>query len=194
MLKGLYDWTLARCAHRHAERWLGAISFAEASVFPIPPDVLLAPMCLARPDRAFRFAFITTVTSVMGALAGYAIGLFLFETVGRAVLSVYGADAQFAAFSADFNAHGWLIVFLAGFTPIPFKVVTIAAGATGMPLGILLAGSFLSRGLRFFLVAALLWRWGAPMKAFIDRHFSLLTLAFGLLAVGGFLVVGLWRP
>jgi membrane protein YqaA with SNARE-associated domain len=194
MFRGLYEWTLARCAHRHAERWLGVISFAEASVFPIPPDVLLAPMCLARPERAFRFAAITTIASVLGALAGYAIGLFLFETVGRAVLDLYGASDQFSAFAEDFNAHGWLIVFLAGFTPIPFKVVTIAAGATGMPLVILLAGSLVSRGLRFFIVAALLWRWGVPMKTFIDRHFAMLTLAFGALAVGGFVAVGLWRP
>lgn len=191
MLRRLYDWTIEKCGHAHAERWLAAISFAEASFFPIPPDTLLAPMCLARPARAFRYAFICTAASVLGALLGYAIGYFLFETVGQPILSFYGAGAQFEKFAADFNEHGWAIVFLAGFTPLPFKVVTIAAGATVMPLHILIIASIISRAARFFLVAGLLWKFGVPMQRLIDRHFALITTAFGALLVGGFVAIGL---
>ncbi len=187
----IYNWTLDKCGHRHAERYLAGISFAEASFFPIPPDVLLAPMCLARPSRAFRFAAICTIASVLGALLGYAIGFFLFETIGKAILDFYGAGEKFDAFAADFNEYGWVIVFLAGFTPIPFKVITIAAGATALPLPVLIIASLISRATRFFLVAALLWKWGEPMKRLIDKHFALLTTVFGIMLVGGFLLIGL---
>lgn len=189
MLRRLYDWTLEKCEHRFAERWLAFISFVESSVFPIPPDVLLGPMCLARPDRAFRYAFICTVASVLGALLGYAIGMFLFETVGQWVLSMYGLEDKFAGFSDAFNEQGWLIVLLAGFTPLPFKVITIAAGATAMPLYILLFASVIARSARFFLVAALLWKFGPPMKALIDKHFALLTTLFGIALIGGFIAL-----
>lgn len=191
MLRRLYDWTIEKCRHPFAERWLAVVSFAEASFFPIPPDVLLAPMCLARPSRAFRYAFICTAASVLGALLGYAIGYFLFETIGRPILGFYGAGAKFDGFAADFNRHGAAIVFLAGFTPLPFKVITIAAGATSMPLPVLIGASIVSRAARFFLVAALLWKWGEPMQRIIDRHFALLTTAFGVMLVGGFLAIGL---
>ena len=190
MLKRLYDWTLDKCRHPHAERYLAGISFAEASFFPIPPDVLLAPMCLAEPNKALRFAFICTLASVAGALLGYAIGLLAFETVGRPILAFYGAETKFASFASRFNETGWIVVFLAGFTPLPFKVITIAAGATQMALPVLIIASLVSRAARFFLVAFLLWKFGAPMKTFIDRHFALLTTAFGVLLVGGFLLVG----
>ncbi|WP_448582752.1 YqaA family protein [Thermaurantiacus sp.] len=190
MLRSLYDWTLSRCSHPHAERWLAAVSFAEASFFPIPPDALLAPMCLARPEQALRYALVCTLASVAGALLGYAIGMFLFETVGRPILEFYGAMAKFDRLAAEFNAHGPLIVFLAGFTPLPFKVITIAAGATALPLPVLILASLVSRAARFFLVAVLLWKFGAPMKEFIDRNFALLTTAFGVLLVGGFAVIG----
>ncbi len=191
MLRRLYDWTIEKCRHPQAERWLAGISFAEASFFPIPPDVLLAPMCLARPSLAFRYAFICTAASVIGALLGYAIGYFLFDAIGQPILNFYGAGEKFDSFAADFNAQGWIIVFLAGFTPLPFKVITIAAGATAMPLPVLIGAAIVSRAARFFLVAALLWKWGEPMQAFIDRHFALLTTAFGVLLVGGFLAIGM---
>jgi membrane protein YqaA with SNARE-associated domain len=191
MLRGLYDWTLAKCRHPQAERWLAGISFAEASFFPIPPDVLLAPMCLADPARAFRYAAITTIASVAGAILGYLIGMFLFEGVGKPILQFYGGMDAFNRFKDAFNEQGWLVVLLAGFTPIPFKVVTITAGATAMPLFILVAGSILARAARFFLVAGLLWQFGPPMQVFIERHFNLLSLLFGVLLVGGFVVVGL---
>lgn len=189
MLKRLYEWMLDKAAHRHAPRWLAGVSFAESSFFPIPPDAMLVPMCLARPDRAFYYAFVCTVASVLGGLAGYAIGYFLFEAVGEPILGFYGLGHAFEQFAADFNEQGWIIVLLAGFTPLPFKVITIAAGATAMPLYILIFASIIARAARFFLVAGLLWRFGEPMKRIIDRHFALLTTVVGIVGVGGFLAV-----
>lgn len=189
MLSRLYQWMLAKAAHRHADRWLAVISFMESSFFPIPPDALLAPMCLARPERSFYYAFVCTAASVLGALLGYAIGFFLFDTIGEAILNLYGLSGQFASFAGSFNEQGWIIVFLAGFTPLPYKVITIAAGATAMPLYILVGASIISRAGRFFLVAALLWKFGAPMKRLIDRHFGLITTIGGVLLVGGFLAL-----
>lgn len=189
MLKKLYNWTLEKAAHRHAERWLAFISFIESSFFPIPPDVMLAPMCLARPEKAFRFALICTLASLAGALLGYAIGYFLFETVGQSILSFYGLGDTFETFKQAFNAQGWLIVLLAGFTPLPFKVITIAAGATAMPLHILMIAALLARSARFFLVALLLHYFGQPMKDWIDRHFALATTLGGILFVGGFIAL-----
>ncbi|MGP1354787.1 MAG: YqaA family protein [Parasphingopyxis sp.] len=189
MLKRLYHWTLEKAGHRQAERWLGGVSFVESSFFPIPPDVMLLPMCLARPDRAFRYATICTITSVLGAVLGYAIGYFLFETVGQPIIEFYGYTGDFESFATSFNEQGWIIVLLAGFTPLPFKVITIAAGATGLPLHILIPAAIIARGARFFLVAALLWKFGEPMKAFIEKYFGLLTALAGVLLVGGFVAV-----
>lgn len=189
MLKRLYEWTLEKAGHRHAERWLGAISFAESSFFPIPPDIMLIPMCLAKPERAFRYALVCTIASVLGALLGYAIGYFLFETVGQAILDFYGLGDRFESFAAQFNDQGWIIVLLAGFTPLPFKVITIAAGATAMPLYILIAAAVIARSARFFLVAALLWKFGEPVKRIIDRHFGLLTTAVAIVGIGGFVAI-----
>jgi len=194
MLKRLYEWTLAKAAHDQAPRWLAVVSFVESSFFPIPPDVMLAPMCLARPERAFRYALICTIASVVGALLGYAIGYFLFETVGQPILAFYGLGDRFAEFSESFNEQGWIIVLLAGFTPLPFKVITIAAGATQMPLHILIAASIIARSARFFLVAALLWKFGAPMKAWIDRNFALATTVVGVLLIGGFVALRFILP
>lgn len=189
MLKRLYEWTLEKAGHRHAERWLGAISFMESSFFPIPPDIMLIPMCLAKPERAFRYALICTIASVLGALLGYAIGYFLFEALGQPILSFYGLNSEFESFAAQFNDQGWIIVLLAGFTPLPFKVITIAAGATAMPLYVLLFAAVIARSARFFLVAALLWKFGEPMKRIIDKHFGLLTTVAGVLLVGGFIAI-----
>ena len=189
MLKRLYDWTLEKAAHRHAERWLFAISFMESSFFPIPPDVVLAPMCLARPEKAWRYALICTIASVLGALLGYAIGYFLFETIGQAILNFYGVGDQFEVFKANFNEQGWLIVLLAGFTPLPFKVITIAAGTTAMPIYILIFAAIIARAARFFLVAGLLRYFGPPMKLWIEKNFALATTVGGILFVGGFVAI-----
>ncbi len=189
MLKKLYEWMLEKAAHRQATKWLAGISFAESSFFPIPPDVMLAPMCLAKPERAYWYALICTIASVLGSLVGYAIGYFVFETVGMPILEFYGASEKFDVFAQNFNEQGWVVVLLAGFTPLPFKVITIAAGSTAMPLYILIGAAIIARSARFFLVAILLRYFGPPMKAWIDRNFALATTAVGVLFVGGFAAV-----
>ncbi len=189
MLKRLYDWMLDKAAHRQAPKWLAAISFAESSFFPIPPDAMLAPMCLAKPERSWWYALICSVASVLGSLLGYAIGYFVFETIGMPILEFYGVTEKFSVFAQNFNEQGWIVVLLAGFTPLPFKVITIAAGSTAMPLQILIGAAIVARSARFFLVAALLRFFGPPMKLWIDRNFALATTLVGILFVGGFVAV-----
>ena len=190
MLRRLYDWVMDLAGHRHAERLLAAVAFIESSVFPIPPDVMLMPMAYARPDRAFRYAAVATVASVLGGLAGYAIGYFLFETVGRAILDFYGLSQEFETFALKFNEYGAAIVFFAGLTPFPYKVITIASGVTGLNLVAFIAASIAARGLRFFLVCGLIYWFGPPVRAFIERNLGWMTLIFGVLLVGGFLAAG----
>jgi len=191
MLRKLYDWTLSIAAHRHARWWLAAISFAESSFFPVPPDVALMPMVLAERKRAFEYALICTIASVLGGIAGYAIGYFLFDTIGEWILSTYGYHGKFDAVQQSYNEHGAWIVFTAGLTPIPYKVFTIASGVTQLNLFIFIVASTASRGLRFFAVAGLLWWFGPPIRAFIDKYFGLLSFLFVVLLIGGFLAVGL---
>jgi membrane protein YqaA with SNARE-associated domain len=187
----LYEWTLAQAARPHALWVLGAISFIESSVFPIPPDVLLIPMVLARPTRAWLIALVCTVSSVLGGLLGYAIGALLFEAIGQPILQFYGYLPEFSEFQARYNDWGAWIVFFAGLTPFPYKVITIASGVTGLDLTTFIVASVLSRGLRFFLVAALLWWMGEPIKRFIENNLGWLTIAFFVLLFGGFLVIKL---
>ena len=175
MLQRTYDRVMGLAAHRHAIWWLAAISFIESSVFPIPPDVLLIPMVLAARTQAWRIAAVCTVASVLGGLAGYGIGAFLFEALGRPLLEFYGYAGKFESFRAQYNEWGAWIVAGAGITPFPYKVITIA--------------SVLSRGARFFMVAALLWWIGPPVRVFIERHLALLTTAFFALLFGGFIVL-----
>lgn len=189
MLRTLYDWTLALAGHRRAQWGLALVSFIESSIFPIPPDVVLMPMVLAARERAWRLATTCTVASVLGGLAGYGIGFFLFDTIGQAILDFYGYAEKFGRFQDWYNAHGAWIVFGAGFTPIPYKVFTIASGVTQLDLLTFVVASTLSRGARFFLVAALLWRFGAPIRAFIERWLGLLTLLFFVLLFGSFLAL-----
>jgi membrane protein YqaA with SNARE-associated domain len=190
MLRRLYDRVMDLAGHRHAEAMLAGVAFIESSVFPIPPDVMLMPMAYARPERAFRYAAVATVASVVGGLAGYAIGYFLFETVGQAIVRFYGLSQEFDAFAASFNEHGIAIVFFAGLTPFPYKVITIASGLTGMALPVFVAASIVSRGLRFFMVCALIYWFGPPVRTFIERYLGWVTLALGLLLVGGFVAAG----
>ena len=150
MLKRLYEWMLGKAAHPQAPKWLAGISFAESSFFPIPPDAMLAPMCLAKPERSYWYALICTIASVLGSLLGYAIGYFVFEAVGMPILEFYGVTEKFGVFAHNFNEQGWIVVLLAGFTPLPFKVITIAAGSTAMPLHILVGAAIIARSARFF--------------------------------------------
>ena len=170
---------------------LAAIAFLESSLFPIPPDVLLIPMVIAAPRRAWLIAGVCTVSSVVGGLVGYGIGALLFDAIGRPVLELYGYADKFAQFQDSYNAWGAWIVFFAGLTPFPYKVITIASGVTGLNLTTFMIASVLARGLRFFLVAALLWYFGAPIKHFIERNLGWLTVLFFVLLLGGFLLLRL---
>jgi membrane protein YqaA with SNARE-associated domain len=189
MLRRLYDWTMTLARHRQADRWLAFVSFIESSCFPIPPDVMLIPMVLADRLRAWRIAFICTVASVLGGLAGYAIGALLFETVGKPLLAFYGYGDQFQSFTARYNEWGAWIVAFAALTPFPFKVITIASGVAGLDLVVFIVASVLARGARFYLVAALLWRFGAPIQGFIERNLGILTTVFFVLLIGGFALI-----
>ncbi len=189
MLRSLYDWTMGLAAHRHALIALAVISFIESSVFPIPPDILLIPMILAARDRAWWIATVCTITSVAGGMFGYAIGFFLFEQIGQPVLEFYGYFERFHEFRVVYDEWGWWIVFGAGLTPFPYKVITIASGVMQFDLLTFTVASVFGRGGRFFLVAALLWYFGPVIRTFIERRLGLLTLLFFVLLIGGFLVV-----
>ena len=186
MIRRLYDWTMSLSRSPHALWALAIVSFIESSVFPIPPDVLMIPMIIARPRRAFLIAGIATLASVLGALLGYYIGAALFDTVGRPVLDFYGKGAEFDAFAVKYNDWGAWAVLVAGITPFPFKVITIASGVTGLSLPVFVIASLIARAFRFFLVAALLWRFGAPIQDFIERRLGLVFTLFCVLLVGGF--------
>lgn len=189
MLRRLYDWTLARAGAPQAEKWLMGISFADSSFFPIPPDVMQIPMSIARPEKSFRYALLSTLASVAGALLGYAIGALLFQAIGVPLLRFYGYEDRFIAFAADIKANGfwWMLAF--AFLPIPYKVATIAAGSVALGIPVLLAASLLGRGGRFFLVALVLRRYGAAAQAMIDKYFHAIALVATALFVGGFVVV-----
>jgi membrane protein YqaA with SNARE-associated domain len=188
MLRRLYDWTMALAARPRAEWALAGVAFAESSFFPIPPDILLIPMVLARRAKAWRYAAIATASSVIGGLAGYLIGAFLFEEIGRPLLEFYGYTARFQEFANTYNEWGAWIVFAAGLTPFPYKVITIASGATGLDILVFMVASVAARGGRFFVVAALLYWIGPPVRAFIERRLGLVFTVFVVLLVGGFVV------
>ncbi|MEA3389468.1 YqaA family protein [Sphingobium sp. CCH11-B1] len=191
MLTRLYQWTLAKAAHRHAEGWLFAVSFMESSFFPIPPHPLLGLMCLAKPERAIRFGIICTLASVLGGLFGYAIGHFLYEALGHQILDALGLSAKFPVAACYLRDYGAEIILIKGATPIPFKLITITAGFVGLPLFTFLWASILSRGLQFILVGFLFWKFGRPIKAFIEKYLALLSAGFLLLLVGGFLAASM---
>ena len=189
MLRRLYDWTLSLSARPGALWALAAISFIESSIFPIPPDVLIVPMVLAARTRAWTIAGVATLASVLGGFAGYAIGYFLFQELGQPIIDFYGYGAAFEEFRARYNEWGFWIVAAAGFTPFPYKVITIASGAFGLDLLTFAIASAVSRGARFYVVAALLWKFGPPIKAFIERYLGLLTAIFFVLLIGGFVAI-----
>ncbi len=191
MIRRLYDWTMAWADHPRAIWVLAFVAFIESSVFPIPPDVLMIPMIIARPSRAFLIAGIATMTSVAGGLFGYYIGAVLMESVGQPIFDFYGKTESVAEMSAVFNAYGAWAVVVAGVTFLPFKVVTILSGATGLPLTVFIVSSIFARALRFFLVAALLWKFGAPIRDFIERRLGLMFILFCVLLIGGFALIGL---
>ncbi len=189
MLRRLYDWTLELSAHRYALLALALVSFAESSFFPVPPDVLIIPMVLAARAKAWRIAFVCSVASVLGGIAGYGIGYFLFEAVGQPIVDFYGLGHQFTQFQARYNEWGAWIVAVAGFSPIPYKIFTIASGVTALDPWVFITASALSRSARFFLVAGLLWYFGEPIRLFIEKYLGWLTIAFVVLLIGGFVLI-----
>jgi membrane protein YqaA with SNARE-associated domain len=190
MLDRLYQWTLAKAAHRHAEYWLFVISFMESSFFPIPPHPLLGLMCLARPGKALRYGFICTAASVAGGIMGYAIGHFLFETVGQSLLDALHLTKSFPVAACYLREYGAEIILIKGATPIPFKLITITAGFIGLSMFTFLWASILSRGFQFMLVGVLFWKFGAPIKAFLEKYLALASIGFLVTVVGGFVIAG----
>lgn len=186
-LKNLYNWTLRIAAHRRASWWLAGISFAQSAFFPVPADVALMPMCLADRGKSFRYATICTVSSVLGGLLGYAIGYFLFETAGKAIIRFYGFEDAFSTFKNNFNDWGNWIVFISGFSPIPYKVITIASGVTHMQLLPFVIASLVGRAVRFYFVAGLIWKYGTHVQGFIEKYLGWLTVLFFTLLIGGFI-------
>ena len=191
MFRALYDWTFRLAAHRHAVRWMAVISFCESSFFPIPPDVMVVPMILARRDQAFRIAAICTMSSVAGGVLGYAIGHFLFDSVGQWLMRVYGMQGGIDDFTRWYAEWGAAIILIKGLTPIPFKLVTIASGFAHFSFPIFLVTALITRAVRFFGIAWLLKSYGQPMQVFIERHvtlvgwflLALLAAGFGLAAL-----------
>lgn len=191
MIRRLYDWTLALAAHPRAIWWLALVAFVESSVFPIPPDILMIPMIVAAPRKAFLIAGVATVSSVVGGLFGYWIGATLFDSIGQPILAFYGMTDKFDTFRVTYNDWGAWAVLIAGVTPFPYKVITILSGSTGLSLPVFMAASVVARGLRFFLVAALLWKFGPSIRDFIERRLGLMFTAAMVLLIGGFAAVKL---
>jgi membrane protein YqaA with SNARE-associated domain len=188
MLRGLYDKVVELSKERHALPALAAVSFAESSFFPVPPDVILVPMALANPPKARLYALVCTIASVLGGLLGYAIGALLYDTLGQWLIKVYGYGANFDAFREAYTRWGAWIILIKGLTPIPFKIVTIASGFAGYNLLYFVVLSFITRGARFFLEAELLRIYGEPIRDFIERRLTLVTTGFLAAVVGGFLI------
>ncbi|MGE5504160.1 MAG: YqaA family protein [Actinomycetota bacterium] len=191
MIKALYDWMMDKAAHRHAVWWLAAVSFIESSFFPIPPDIMLIPMVLAAPTRWLRLSLVCTAASVVGGYLGYAIGYFAMDAVGMPILAALHLVDKFQAFKPLVDQYGVWVIIVKGMTPIPYKLITISAGAFKFDLAQFTVASVISRGMRFLMVSALLWKFGAPIRTFVERRLKLVTTAFVVALVGGFLAVKL---
>lgn len=188
-IHGIYNRVLALSARKDAMFWLFAVAFAESSFFPIPPDIMIIPMVLATPDKAWKIAGRATAASVIGGYFGYAIGMFGYELIAKPLIAFYGYTEAFAEFGKYYHEWGAWIVFFAGLTPFPYKVITITSGVLGLDIWVFGAASILARGGRFYLISFLLKRYGAPMKFFIEKNLGMLTIAFVLLLFGGFYLI-----
>ena len=189
MFRPMYDWVLRLAHHRHALRSLAIVSFAESSFFPIPPDVMVVPMVLARRDQAYLIATVCTLASVAGGIFGYAIGYYLWDSIGQWLVNLYHMQSKIETLRQGYADYGAAIILLKGLTPIPFKLVTLASGffAFNFPLFVLLAA--ITRAARFFIIAALLKRFGEPVQAFIEERLNLFAWGFLILLIGGFAAV-----
>ena len=189
MIKAVYNWTIKLSATRYALWALAIVAFAESSFFPIPPDILLIPLIIAKPKNAYLIALIAMIASVLGGGLGYYIGLKLYETVGIIIINFYHAQQLFLEFQAQFNKYGAAAVLFAGVTPFPYKIITISSGIAGMPIYQFFIFSIIARGARFFIIAILLRLYGEPIRNFIERHLNLLFIVFMVLLVLGFLLI-----
>ena len=188
-IRSLYDWVLHWAETPYGVPALLILSFAEASFFPIPPDLLLIALAVAIPKKSFKFALYCTVASVLGAMSGYTIGMYFFDAVGNRIIEFYGIQEQFEYVAQKYNENAFAAISIAGFTPIPYKVFTIAAGVFKVDIFVLLFASILSRGARFFLLSALIYRFGPTIKVFIDKYFNMLAVSFVLLLGLGFALI-----
>jgi len=186
MLRRLYDWVLELAAKPWAPKALAAISFIESSMFPIPPDAMLVPMCLAKPGRAFYYAGICTIASVLGGLLGYAIGALLYDTLGQFLIKLYGYGDKIEAFRTAYAEWGAWIILIKGATPIPYKVITIASGFAGYNLLWFTLLSIITRGIRFYAIAIILYFWGEPAREFIEKRLTLVAFICVVIFIGGF--------
>ncbi len=189
MIRRLYDWTIRMADHPRALWVLAFVAFIESSVFPIPPDILMIPMILALTLGFVVIAGVAMVASVLGGLFGYFIGAVLFDTLGQAIFDFYGKADAVESFNTRFNEYGAWAVLIAGVTPFPYKVITIMSGWTGLSLPVFIASSIIARGLRFFIVAALLWKFGAPIRVFIEKYLGWVFAAFCVIFFGGLYLV-----
>ena len=188
-LKRIYNWTLEKAQHKNAKWYLSLISFVESSFFPIPPDILLIPMALASKANAIFYAFICTLSSVLGGILGYAIGYFFYNSVGIYIVDFYHLENSFNIFESYYKEFGILIVLGAGITPFPYKFITIASGVFGLNIFLFIIVSIIGRGLRFYLIAILLYFFGEKIKLIIDKYFNILTIVFFILLVGSVFII-----
>ena len=191
IFRSLYDWTLNKASHKKASWFLVLVSFAESSFFPIPPDILLIPMILAKRLKAWFYALICTLSSVAGGLVGYAIGIFFYASIGSAIVEIYGLSDSFNLFEDYYKQYGSWIVLGAGFTPFPFKFITIASGVFNLNIFLFVIVAIIARGLRFYLIATLLFIFGNTIKNLIDKYFNLLVSLFFILLIGSILIIKL---
>lgn len=189
MIRKLYDWTMGLAGHRYAPAALFGVAFIESSFFPIPPLIMLIPMVLENKSKAWTYALICTIGSVAGGLFGYYVGAVLFDVIGKPILDLYGYGAKFDTFAAKYNDYGAWAVLVAGITPFPYKVITIASGATGLNLGVFTAASIVARAIQFFVVAGLLYWFGPPIRDFIEKRLGLVFTIFIIMLIGGFVAI-----
>ena len=189
ILRSLYNWTLEKAEHKYSTWILGLVSFAESSFFPIPPDILLIPMVIAKRVRAWTYAFICTFSSVLGGMVGYGIGYFFYNSIGIIIIDAYHLSNSFSSFESYYNQYGILIVLGAGFTPFPFKFITIASGVFNLNILLFITTTIIARGLRFYLIAGLLFVFGEKIKVLIDKYFNILAILFFILLIGSVLLI-----
>ncbi|UCH81245.1 MAG: DedA family protein [Nitrospiraceae bacterium] len=188
-IKKLYDWVLHWAETPYAVPALFLLAFAESSFFPVPPDVLLITLAISIPKKAFKYAMICMIGSVLGGIIGYGIGLYGYETIGRPIVEFYHGQEVMDLIKTKYDQHGFLGILIAAITPIPYKVFTIASGVFNFDFWLFTLASIIGRSTRFFVVAALIWKFGSPIRNFIDKYFNLLSIIFMILLIGGFLLI-----